>query len=67
MSFIILKVAAYKRSALESSQEIETLQLDLQRERERHLETLKDFRIVKERSAEMERFVLVDKEDVTTF
>lgn len=49
------KVAAYKRSAQESNQEIETLQSDLQRERERHLETLKDFRIVKERTAEMER------------
>ena len=49
------KVTAYKRSALESTQEIETLQSDIQRERERHLETLKDIRIVKERSAEMER------------
>ena len=50
-----MQVAAYKRAAAESSQEIAVLQNDLMAERERHLETLRDLNVTKERHNEAER------------
>eukprot|EP00602_Paraphysomonas_sp_CaronLab_P003698 CAMPEP_0185031642 /NCGR_PEP_ID=MMETSP1103-20130426/19224_1 /TAXON_ID=36769 /ORGANISM="Paraphysomonas bandaiensis, Strain Caron Lab Isolate" /LENGTH=602 /DNA_ID=CAMNT_0027567223 /DNA_START=94 /DNA_END=1899 /DNA_ORIENTATION=+ len=49
------RVAAYKRSAADAAQEISSLQRELQNERERHLEAVKDVNLVNERCAESER------------